>query len=292
MKKEIKDKEDVKRKQLTSNILNKVILRIDFLRIIKIEDLVSEVQEYLNNENFNLTNDEFINTVEFAINDPDISAMNGFNVKKNIKRQKVYNFKNSNNTCLAITESCIIFNIDCKNRYNLEEYIDVFCNIIIKAQNKFDFIKFIRVGLRKINNIICVPENLYDCFDENFFKNITIDKEHKKNIKYMKRTSLDNFAYSKYLFNVSKVVQEGIFNDNENTDIKAVNAILDIDGYLKDNKLLEDFKDTESIKDVILNINDDIFNIFKSMLTISFINDLIKGDSNKIKWGLNKNDKI
>ncbi|ACA56197.1 TIGR04255 family protein [Clostridium botulinum] len=283
-------KSEINRKDLTANILNKVIIRLDFLRIVNIQELVSELQGYLSTLDFFLTNQDFVNDIEFQINDPEILSTDNFSVKKSIKREQIYNFENTNNTVeLAISENFIAFNIDCKREYSLEKYITIFSKIVILAQKKFTFIKFIRIGLRKINNIICKDENLYYCFEKDFLPDIKIQTSEIREIRYMKRQALDNLSYNKHLFNIFKIIQEGTLG-NKNTE-RAFNAILDIDGYLKET-IPERFEDYDDVKKTIIGINYDIFDIFKSMITYNFANDLIKGESNKVEWGINKNDKI
>lgn len=277
-------KQDIVRKDLTSNILKKVILRIDFLRILKIEELVSSVQEYLSTKQFFLMDETILNdiNVELKINDPDDNI-----IKKHVKHKKIYIFKN-NTSELIIAENFISFNVNCETNYNFETCINIFSNIVLNAQKIFNFIKFTRIGIRKINNVVCKCENLYSCFDENFFKNLILDTSNI--IEWNKRTSLDNFDYNNHSFNVSKLIQKGFIEDNEKNDISAFSVILDIDGYLKNDINLGNFKSEKNIKDIINNINEDIFKIFKSMLTVNFINNLIHGYSDKIEWGINNND--
>ncbi len=282
-------KSDVKRKDLTSNLLNKVTLRIDFLRIVNIEELVADLQKLLIDKNFFLTNEDFINDIELQINDPDVLSEDGFKVKKSIKRERIYIFQNPEDTIdLIVGESCIIFNVKkCNEKYCFASCIETFCNVIILAQEKFKFIRFTRIGLRKINNIICKDTNLYYCFEKDFFNEINI-KDSTKNdneIKYMRRQSIDNCEFNGHSFNILKFIQEGFLDDQE----RAFNVVLDIDGYIKEN-ICERFDSYNDLETMIKKINDDIFEIFKSMITEHLINDLISGKSDKVEWGLNKND--
>lgn len=282
-------KSNIKREDLTSNLLSKVILRLDFLRIVGIEGLVSNLQEALANSDFFLTNDDFVNDIELKINDPDALSMDGFTVKKSIKREHIYIFQNPEDTVeLVVSESYILLNIKkCNQKYCLENCIDIFCKVVMLAQETFKFIKFTRIGLRKINNIICKETNLHYCFEKDFFNEININN-NKKEIKYIKRQSLDNCIINDNLFNISKLIQEG-FLDLDGGHVRAFNVVLDIDGYIKEG-ICEKFDDYKHLKTIINDINDDIFEIFKSMISESLINDLIDGKSDKVEWGLNKND--
>lgn len=281
---------DITRNILTANILKSVILRIDFLRIVNIQDFVSEVQKYLIISEFYLTNDTFVNNIEFEINDPDTLSSDNININQTIKRGQPYNFKNkSKDIEVIITENCIIFNIDCTQEYSLDESIGIFCDLVIMAQSKYNYINFVRLGLRKINNFICKDKNLYKCIEETFLPNIELQSIFNNELKCNKRQTIENFSYNEHLFNVIKVIQEG-FVENIDRE-RAFNVILDIDGYLKEG-IPNQFKDYTDIKKTIININNNIFNIFKSTFTEDFLNDLTTGASSKIEWGMKPNGKI
>lgn len=281
-------KNDVKRKDLSSNILNKVMLRLDFLRVVNIEELVASLQKELADNNLFLTNEDFINDIELQINDPDVLSIDSFTVKKSIKRERVYIFQNHEDTIeLVVSESFILLNIKkCDKKYCFESCIDIFCKVVILAQKMFKFIKFTRIGLRKINNLICKDTDLYYLFEKDFFNEIDI-KNNSKAIKYMRRQSVDNCEFNKHSFNISKLIEEGFLDDKY--EARAFNVVLDIDGYIKEN-ICEKFDDYNHLKITIIKINDDIFEIFKSMVSENLINDLINGKSDRIEWGLNKND--
>lgn len=283
----ITSKQDINRKHLNANLLNRVVIRLDYLRIVSIKELVSGIQEYLAPYGILLTNDEFINNIEFQINDPEISSLDNFSVKKSINKEQIYNFEAEDESCqISIGESFIVFNIACSKHYCLEDYIKLFCNIAISVQNKFNYIKFTRIGIRKINNIICKDIYLYNCFEKDFFSGLSLGNEGSLEISYMRRYSLDNFSYNAHSFNLSKLIQEGIIEGDG--DSKAYNVILDIDGYIKDT-IPNKFKDYDDIRNTIISINDDIFDIFKASITYELALDLIKGESSKIEWGINKN---
>ncbi|GKX66201.1 TIGR04255 family protein [Inconstantimicrobium mannanitabidum] len=280
---------EIKRKDLTSNLLSKVILRLDFLRIVNIQELVSDLQNKLNNLGFYLTNENITNEVEFQINDPDVSSSDNLIVKKTVKREQMFVFQSSkDNTQLLIGESCIIFNIDCEKKYCLEYYILIFCDAILLAQDKFKFIKFTRLGIRKINNVICKESKLYYLFGKCFFSNSNDCLNNAKMINYVRRQSVDNFIYNNHSFNVSKFIQEGFLENDINK--KAYNVILDIDGYIKEEDIPKKFEDTKELDDIITNINDDLFHIFRCNITKEFTNDLVKGVCDNVEWGMKKND--
>lgn len=287
---DMQERSEIKRNELRLNTLDTVIIRADFLRIVDIKEFISRIQPILAKQQFFLQ-EEVLSEVGISINDPDPLATNEIIVQKSVNRETVYKFKNhEHSTEISISRFFVLFDIKIHRNYDLDENIKRFDFILNELAKKYEYISFIRLGLRKINNVICSGiEDIYECFERRFYP-LFCESLYSQGayIEGIVSNTIENFNWEEVAFNVRRLISEGIA-EKDNEQIKAFQVLLDIDGYIRDNQIPNDF--IVKLPQVITEINKKIFMIYKEHLTLGFLDNLIKGEATEsILWGVNNND--
>lgn len=279
-------KQSVKRADLKANILAKVTLRIDFTRVLDVTNFINDVQQNLGKE-FEYR-EGLLNEVELTINDPD-PVSNEIILKKSINKEIVYRFLDERKKVeISISRFFISFDIRCNSTYCFGNYIDKFSEIIAMLEARYELINIVRLGLRKVNIVICPDiEAVYACFNRNLYLNYSPHSGESR-LSLLKSQWADYFTLDGYGFNLIKQITPGIMKDYSD-EKEVLQVVLDIDGYLKDELLLEKPVSAKNVKEIIIDINNNIFNVFKDHITEAFIVELINGGSSKILEGVNVN---
>lgn len=290
----ITDKNRIEREQLKANTLSRVILRLDFTRVLDIRNFIEKVQKDLAPKNFKYKED-LLGEIEFSFNDPDPAA-NEVILKKSINKEVVYRFcKESTKTTISISRFFISCEILCNTKYCFTEYIELFCLLVGQLQTQFEFLEIVRVGLRKVNIVLCKDlDNVFECFEPTYYSTYSTSI---RDASFLKKNNTDCFIKDGIGFNLIRILEAGIATQtdkttNITTEFPVVQVVLDIDGYLKD-ELLPDkpFKEG-SLKETIEKINYCIFNMFREHITLTFLNDLISGKKDRVVGGVTLNDQI
>lgn len=296
---DLKEKEQINQKDLNSNILEHVVLRVDFLRIIDIKDFVKSIQNYLSDLKFVLEEGIFTE-VELSINDSEPLITNDIFYSKKNDNRNVYKFSKENELItLTLNKNFIIFEINEFKNYNSEEYIKIFSDIVEKLIKYYADINIniVRLGFRKINGFVCKNRtNLYKCVEKKYYNNFPITIINKKNntnnIKEVKSETVDNFIMDDISFNLFRAIITGEYlltMKRTEKKISAYKVILDIEGYIRDEQLNMIRATDNNIKNTIDKINEIIFFIFKEVLNHKFLNGLMVEDTNMVLEGVNLN---
>lgn len=279
------NKQSIKRSDLKSNTIESIILRADISRVVEIKDYVSKILEYLLPLGYEMQED-VLTEVEFLINDPEPLISNEIIIKKSINQEEVYRFNNKD-AVISISRFFVSCEIRCSSTYCFVNYIDVFCELVKKLRENYSYVHLLRLGLRKINRIVCKEESLFQCVESSLFNNFPSTRSNDgKNFSRTQSQAVDHFEMGNVSFNVNRILAEGRLVEEA---IKAYQVVIDIDGYLKD-QLLSQSIEAPTLKQTICDINSDIFYIYKEHLTVEFLQDLINKNQDRVVEGVNINE--
>ena len=212
---------------------------------------------------------------------------------KELSKIETYKYRNSDgNVELEVNELYSALNVDVNNYNDINKYCNIFSEVINGIKEKSVYLKINRIGLRKINDCIIRDKSRFnDYFDKEYFFDIS-NKLRLNSIKTEKINTqfVDTFSVEKYMFNYIRIVSGGVLTiGSQNYDVYQ--AVIDIDGYSYDRELLNTLLgDTNEISNIILELNENLFELYSNSLTQSFKEKLLENefiDENIL--GVNKN---
>ena len=273
------------RENLKNNMLSEEIIRIDFMKLEKLDDNVNKLIPYMKQEGYQLN----INTtydINFEINDQDSLITQDIITKKTATQKINYVFK-KDDINYTINEYMLIFEKTKFDNYKgLNEYLKLLL-YILKQIVEGETITYQRVGIRKTNSILLKKESIINKIFTNF-NNSQIDENSQVNINNKKTVISEQRCY-----NLLTSISNGIATINEE-DMEAYQIILDIDFYTRN---FEQQK-SEYIINIINLLNQELYCVFESELTKSMIEILEKEEIEKeiqelgIIGGINRCQKL
>lgn len=160
-----------KREDLLNNILRQSIIRIDFLKIENIEDMIASIDRDMQQKGYKLVTD-IVSSVDINISDPDPLITQDIIAKKTTNKSLNYIFQKDGHRFI-INEYMMIFENNNFDKYlGIEVYLKVF-EFLLTTIIKQDDLSFQRIGIRKINSIIV--NDIQKIND--YFKNIDLENE-------------------------------------------------------------------------------------------------------------------
>ena len=281
------------RENIKNNFLRRIILRVDYEGIVDIKDILKNLESKLPSLGFTERNFGFINNAEFELNDPEMIESELKIPIKELSKIETYKYRNSDgNVELEVNELYSALNVDVNNYNDINKYCNIFSEVINGIKEKRVYLKINRIGLRKINDCIIRDKSRFnDYFDKEYFFDIS-NKLRLNSIKTEKINTqfVDTFSVEKYMFNYIRIVSGGVLTiGSQNYDVYQ--AVIDIDGYSYDRELLNTLLgDTNEISNIILELNENLFELYSNSLTQSFKEKLLENefiDENIL--GVNKN---
>lgn len=266
------------REKLQHNFLRRVILRIDYKGLIDIKDTVKGMQELLKTD-FTEMQEEFINELEFELNDPiEIESQRSIPLKK-VLETKSYKFMTpSKDMQLDINSFFIALNINVEEYKKFESYGPMFIKLFCSMVPGNPYLEPLRIGFRKINNcIIKEYDTISKCFNKDIFPSIeTSLVELDYAVKQLNSSYTDNLLHENFMLNYVRTITEGEIYANDQSQT-AYQIAIDIDGYNNDKEWLKDIiKSETAISSAFTTINDILFKLYTDTLTDSFISELEK----------------
>lgn len=281
------------RENIKNNFLRRIILRVDYEGIVDIKDILKNLESKLPSLGFTERNFGFINNAEFELNDPEMIESELKIPIKELSKIETYKYRNSDgNVELEVNELYSALNVDVNNYNDINKYCNIFSEVINVIKEKSVYLKINRIGLRKINDCIIRDKSRFnDYFDKEYFFDIS-NKLRLNSIKTEKINTqfVDTFSVEKYMFNYIRIVSGGVLTiGSQNYDVYQ--AVIDIDGYSYDRELLNTLLgDTNEISNIILELNENLFELYSNSLTQLFKEKLLENefiDENIL--GVNKN---
>lgn len=289
-------KKDIKRNDFKYNFLKKIIIRIDYTGILELEleQTIMELKRFLHGAGFVNFKESYINEVEFDLKDPEqIETQLALPISE-LRKNKAFNFATKDmSQTLKVTKFFTTLSIESDRYVSFETFGNIFSKVIEIINNNNEFIRILRLGLRKINNCILLDiSKLNEYFEEKYFDNIAngLDADEIE-INMLRSEKTDSFYVDDKNVNLTRFLLLGLL-DRDGEEKDAYQVILDIDVYENDEELLERItKDYKNVYNKLTSINDLSFKLYIQMLKDEFISQLkANGVDEDIILGVEKND--
>lgn len=269
------DVNNLQRGELSYNTLNECVIRVDFMKINKMDELLNQLNEMLNGYSFK-ANEVF--NIDLEIHDPKTLITQEL-IKNNINKSINYEYYTPTEKFI-INEYVLLFSKQIFVNYTgIGKYQELFNQILDKIKELEPEIKITRVGLRKKNIIFTKKEyNWRNILNEDYIpKNIDNEIDEINIESKILNENTDSYSYN-HLLSIKKGNAK-----KDNQDIVVNRIICDIDYYKR-------IIDKNNIN--LTEYNEQIFENFKKMMNKSFLLSLKTGeiDNDNIVWGTNLND--
>lgn len=266
------------RKDFKCNILQKILLKLEYKGVIDLDKSISKISEKIG-EYFTTVDEGTLKKMNY---DLDSLIKRDFRISSDdVEKSKCYRFFNEETKdMLLINKYFIDFDVNCNKYQRFDYYSGIFADTVMSLKETNKFFRPIKLSHRKINSCILLDINrLYDYFEKSYYYNHTLEKSISKesNIIFDKSEKLNSFKIKDTDINLINFIEKGYIQENDK-EIEAYRIVLDIEGYINDDILTYEQKNEYEKR--LFRINDNIFNIFKEVLTYSFLEQLkeAKGD--------------
>ncbi|OKO50955.1 hypothetical protein ABH17_026925 (plasmid) [Bacillus toyonensis] len=284
-------KSHIKVEDIKANILSYTVLRIDYKGLLTFDRFIDDFQDYLSEEGF-VAEKDFLSVEDIEVIDVQATFY------KYVGKEPVVRFiKNNNATRIIVTRYFTYIYLDYRTSHKLERNIKIFNDLVTKIRDKNGkFVRFNEVSLKKNNAVIIgTMQKILECFETRLFNEASFEINRlSKNTKtkLLASKSENMFMWDEMLFKIENKISEGFTSLGMNSRKECYEIVLDIEGSLSFNDLDEQWNSLNEVKPMVQKINSGIFEIFKLHLSEPFLKDMVKGESNKVLKGLNKNEQI
>lgn len=287
---------EIQRSDINYNFLKKIIIRIDYNGILEreLEKTVEQLKIYLRNKDFIRFEENYINKVDFEIKDPEMIETQRMIPVQEINKTKSYIFKNENDIIeIQVSKYYTSITVDYDKYIKFEALCELFKNVIdiIKINN--NYMRILRLGLRKINNCILLDLNrINEIIKLQYFSHLNTLFSDDTSLPILNKHSIDTFIYKQTNVNLIRHISGGILEEN-GIQRDAYQFVLDIDAYRNEEEFFEELiKSPNGIYEELLNLNTILFKTYINILEETFIKDvLISGNiDEKLILGVEKND--
>lgn len=258
-------KKEVKREYLKNNFLKNITVRFDYTGIaaVELDAIIAEAKPIFKDAGYTKLREEYLTEMDFELQDPETIESEGLSIKE-IRKKKAYVFANEKGDieCKISTRFALV-SINNHKYIPFKEYSETLFKVVKMLIAKVEFLNCIRFGIRKVNQCIMKDiSRINEYFETDFYNLYGLKKENKPKVFEAK----DCFNEGKYNFNLIRMVVGGEYEESV-----AHQVILDTDIYLTEtsdiNRL---FIDTEEI----YNMNEKLFELYKSAITNEFLEKL------------------
>lgn len=264
------NKNDIQRKDLTQNIMQQVVFRIDYHGITDVEKFIVKIEDWLF-KYFSSYEIQYANQVNINLPNPKELSKSLSIPTSEIKKQPIHVFTmntfGTDDLTLSITKYSTDLNIVCKDYRGIDEYLSFFSTLINKLKINNNFLIEKRFGLRKISwDLFENIEDSYNMFERNIL-NLEVPEFQLINSNISETLLSSNKNTIRY----SKKLEDGeaLINGNK---VPRYRVLLDFDGYFDEFKIRElNWKDEDSIISSLKILNFDLFELFKHSVTESFL---------------------
>lgn len=273
------EKENISRKSIKSNILNTIVITFEYRGLNDLENNITKIIKGID--------DRFYSYEILEFQDTNINTNEFFNKTKNdIYRSNCFIIKNEEeNEILTLNKYFVQYKIHCTKYEKFTDYKNVFNNVILNLKKITSFFKPLTLSHRKIN--LCIlkkdMEKLNDYFEKEYYHIPNLAKYLEKEIdNFLSWESSNRFYKNNIEFELKNMVDLGEYEGK-----LAMRIIADIKGSAE----FEILKYEERYDDLLDKINEEVFNIFKDIITEKFLNQMINLDwNNDVIEGVGKNE--
>ena len=262
-------KDQYTRKNIKSDILKFIFMRLDISGVVKFEDFVEKLRTsgYIKNAFRKI---KHLPKSQSAYTQQNYHSKNGTLPISRAASSDVYRFidctlEESSNAFLDVTKDGIMLNIACDGAYSGSErytkfMVDVVCTLL--DVNFDSYIGLERVGIRKIDFFEAKnKDDISAVFDENFVVKNELDNFEQ----FRESTKTSIYCEDNVLYNV---VQH-IAKENEN----KIKVVFDVDSYM----VYDDSFENESINPdqlfelMYVKMQNKMFEFFKDVTSVSYL---------------------
>lgn len=262
-----KNNKSFKREFIKQNTLGKEIFRIDFYTLNHFEIVLENLEQLFNDNNYSYKQTNNYN-INFELDDPEPLITQSFMLKKNVEVIQNYEFSSDDDSCKFIfNQNMLIFDKSNFIGYEgIERYFELFLKAI-KIIFEESEVKFSRIGIRKINELILKDKNgILKYFDKKYLKDIEEYNDNSKELvcEYSFRPFYENDLSMNKNF---RIVKGKYKNVEEN--VTAYSFMWDIDCYQRFNS---DDTTIEQLEQICKKINENIFCEYGSIISNELYN--------------------
>ena len=260
------EKEKIKRKELKSNFLRQMIIRVDYDYLFDedIENIVKKRYKELIESGYKMNSKTLAEyNINVNINNLTEKENNSVSMKNNNKEE--YSSFKKENIVIDITRNFATITAEYKKFESFEAIVSDFSKIIEEIRNVREGLEIKRIGIRKINSYLFKDINrINDYFEPTLFSFNELEKNEKS---LMVKQTIESFKYKDYKINELGNISKGIITNPNGEKFDAYQVVLDIDVYND-----KDIKEKINLEEM----NNVVFEVYKSALNINFLENLKK----------------
>ena len=262
----IMEKEKIKRKELKSNFLRQMIIRVDYDYLFDedIENIVKKRYKELIESGYKMNSKTLAEyNINVNINNITEEENNSVSMKNNNKEE--YSSFKKENIVIDITRNFATITDEYKKFESFEAIVSDFSKIIEEIRNVREGLEIKRIGIRKINSYLFKDINrINDYFEPTLFSFNELEKNEKS---LMVKQTIESFKYKDYKINELGNISKGIITNPNGEKFDAYQVVLDIDVYND-----KDINEKINLEEM----NNIVFEVYKSALNINFLENLKK----------------
>lgn len=271
-----RDKSVFTRENIESDLLKKMIIRIDFEGVVDVRDLIKSLQNdkkvkssfskciEIQNRNFQMHVN--LQRMEMSGNVPIEEIPGG-----NMFRFSQCQIERNSEAILDVTSNFVCLTMSCDGKYsNSKGYSDFMAHIVTHLTKKQKFLNVTRIGIRKID--IYTTEDVAD-LKSKFDSNISMLRDWSENNGVNLRIYTDLMVRDGLMVNYTQKLER------ENNQYKAT---LDIDAYQSRDNINQDICKDENRFGSLLqdNFNATLFEMFRDAVSYEYLESVKKNDNN------------
>lgn len=262
-------KDDIKRQHLTNSMLKRVIMRADFTPMLNLESTVSSLNEQAwfkgKFENYEKR------LLEISQDNEEDQAKDDLE-GRTVKRFDHCTIVPERNVTIDISSKFVTLLINCDEKYDkIDNYLDLFIKTLAFIKENDDYVKFIRLAIRKTDGMEFNSGEEADAVFEYFDQGIAVASRDN----LINRSYTDCFIYGKEKINV-----------NYNRTLRIVNGrfvfILDIDTFADAEQIGENKRLSEAeLKSFFMDkLNESSFELYKRGVKLEYLKSIMKKEEN------------
>lgn len=261
------------RSNMRENMLKKVLIRVDYNGVTDIDKWILKLKKDNSlSSHFKSYNQELQSRTSFDLSNlGDFEVSNSYpssRIKEPLHKFYEGNFKDREDAVLMeVSGYFLVFTITCKNYINLDIYIE-FLSEYFEKFLKFDkYIDIKRIGIRKVGG---------DEFDSIEGVGKTFEKIiFGLNIKGIPKKKFE-LEYVDRFFDEEQNIKVNFSRRCRTINVKGkgsiYQALIDLDGYVDSSVMTHaDFDNPNCFKQLITNINNYLFELYKISVTEQFL---------------------
>lgn len=277
-----KKKQDILPDEIKANIYDEIELIVDFHGItrIEIEKTQEEIKQILSPDYYSRREGEFSKDELLAYGERKYISTSS--LKRYHDTESVIRYYSKNETeIITISKLFISITLNYEVTHKLKDNISLMAQLISLFAEE-EYFEVEGVYLIKKDSIYCKSlYRLYQCYNKELFADTSyLLQKKEKNILPESTSICNKFRYRNYDVRIVKSVIKGYTSSEEEVYEGKMDTTISYEvpeGWI-------------NVEDILNDLNEISFQLFISHITEGFANDLVIGNTNKVKDGVNVND--